>query len=89
MAKLARLRSIPWLLVFEAARLTRGHVMEVTSPADRRRLAEILRTSKGMPQKLTERDRADLHQIASQLDLKRLLASIAPRVLAGRGRHRR
>lgn len=80
---------MPWLLLFEAARLTRGHVMEVTSPADRRRLAEMLRTSKGMPQKLTERDRADLRRIASQLDLKRLAISVGPRVIAGRGRRRR
>jgi hypothetical protein len=77
MPKLARLRRVPWLLLFEAMRITGGHVAQVTSPADRRRLLEILRTSKGMPQRLSERDRADLRRIASKLDLRRLAASVA------------
>ena len=57
MWRFARLRAVPWLLLFEVARGVQSHVMETLSPADRRRVAEILRTSKGNPQKVTPRER--------------------------------
>jgi hypothetical protein len=82
MSKLASVRRIPWLLVFELARLTHGHVMDATSPAERRRVMEIVRRSKGDPRKISERDKADLKRIAAKLDLKTLVAGAAPRVVA-------
>jgi hypothetical protein len=88
MPRLTRLRRLPWLLVFEAARVTGGHLMQVTSPADRRRLREMLKSSKGLPQNLTERDRADLRRIARQLDPGGLARELGPSLLSGRRRHR-
>jgi len=89
MWRFARLRAVPWLLLFEVARGVQSHVMETLSPADRRRVAEILRTSKGNPQKVTPRERAELRRIAGKLDLKRLARDLVPRVVAGRRRVRR
>lgn len=84
MSKIARLRRVPWLLLFEAARATHGHLMDVTSPSDRRRVREILRRSKGMPQNLTEREREDLRRIAGKVDLKSLAGSLVPSIVGRR-----
>ena len=82
-------RKVPWLLLFEAARLAHGHLMEVTSPEDRARLSEIVRRTKGRPQRLTAADKADLKRIGGKLDLGMFLRSAGPRMLLGsRGRGR-
>lgn len=81
-------RKVPWLLVFEAARMAHGHLMEVTSPQDRSRLTEMVRRTKGRPQRLTERDKAELRRIGSQLELGGFLRSAGPRMLLG-GKRRR
>ena len=86
--KLARLGRIQWLLVFEAARMAHGHLMDVTSPQDRRKVQDILKRTKGMPQNLTERDKAELKRIAGKLDLGRLARDLGPSLLRGRGRRR-
>jgi hypothetical protein len=86
--KLARLRAIPWLLVFEVARSVQSHIMDTLSPAERRRVTQILRKSKGNPQNVTPREREELRRMAGKLDLKRLGQDVAPRVLASRKRRR-
>jgi hypothetical protein len=86
--RLARLRAIPWLLVFEVARSLHSHVMDTLSPAERRRVTQILRKSKGNPANVTPREREELRRLAGKLDLKRLGQDIAPRVIAGRKRRR-
>lgn len=88
MSKLARLRRVPWLLVFEAARLTHGHIMDATSPADRRRVMQLVRRTKGNPRALTDGERAELKAIAGKIELKQLATSLGPSLLAGRHRHR-
>jgi hypothetical protein len=84
--RLGRLRAIPWLLLLEIARTVHSHVMDSLSPADRRRVTQILRKSKGNPVNVTPREREDLRRIAGKLDLKRLGTDIAPRVVTGRKR---
>ncbi len=76
-------RKVPWLLLFEAARLAHGHLMEVTSPADRGKIAEMVRRTKGRPQRLTDRDRAELKRIGGKLELGSFLRSAGPRMLVG------
>ena len=88
MGKIARLRAIPWLLLFEVARSVHSHVMDTLSPAERRRVTQILRTSKGNPANVTPREREELRRMAGKLDLKRLGQDVAPRVIAGRKRRR-
>ena len=87
MAKLTRMRAVPWLLVFEAARTARSHFNEVTTPADRRRVSEILRTSKGDPRHVTPRERDELRRIATRLELGRLARDLVP--IGARHRRRR
>jgi hypothetical protein len=88
-ARLARLRAVPWLLLFEVARGLQSHIMDTLTPAERRKVAEILRRSKGNPAKVSARDREELRRLAGKLDFKRLARDLAPRVVAGQRRRRR
>jgi DNA primase catalytic subunit len=87
--RLARLRAVPWLLVFEVARGVHSHVMDTLTPAERKRVGEILRKSRGNPQNVTAREREELKRLAGRLDLKRLGRDLVPRVVAGGRRKRR
>ncbi|HWV87901.1 MAG TPA: hypothetical protein VNZ62_20800 [Capillimicrobium sp.] len=82
MLKLVALRKVPWLLLFEAARVTHGHVMERTSPADRRRVMALVRRTKGNPLALTARERSELKAIAGKLQVGQLAGALSP--LGGR-----
>ena len=81
MAKLKRLRAVPWLLLFEAGRIVHSHVMDTLSQRDRRRVAEILRVSKGNPLNVTPSQREELKAIAAKLDFKRVGRDIVPHVV--------
>ncbi|HVW18543.1 MAG TPA: hypothetical protein VHB30_09870 [Solirubrobacteraceae bacterium] len=89
MARLARFRAVPWLLLFELARVAKSHLDESLTGADRRRVLDIVRASKGDPRRLSRRERDDLRDIARKLDLARLVRDMAPAVMTGRGRRRR
>ena len=89
MARLTRIRAIPWLLLFEVARGVRSHVLDTLSPAERQRVAEILRSSHGNPARITPRERAELKRLAGKLDLRRLGQDLVPRVVGARGRKRK
>jgi hypothetical protein len=85
MSKLSAVRAkVPWLMLFEVARMTHGHVMDATSPADRRRVVEVLKRSHGDPRKLSASEKADLKRIAGKLDLKTVALGVAPRALRGK-----
>jgi len=79
LSRLRGMRMATWLLLFEAARATHGHVMHVTSAADRRFLNDVVRRTKGRPNKLTERDKAELKRISAQLKPLDLVRDIAMR----------
>jgi DNA primase catalytic subunit len=87
--RLARLRAIPWLLLFEVGRGVHSHVMDTLSPAERRRVAQILRSSRGNPTRVTARERDELRRLADKLDFKRLGRDLAPRVITAQRRKRR
>jgi hypothetical protein len=86
MGLLSLRRKVSWLLLFEVARMGYGHLQDVTSPDDRRRVLEIVRRSKGRPQNLAPADRDELRRISGQLELGRFLTSAGPRALFGRRR---
>jgi hypothetical protein len=86
MGLLSLRRKVSWLLLFEVARMGYGHLQEVTSPEDRRRVMEIVRRSRGRPQNLTARDKDELRRIGGQLQLGRFLMAAGPRAVFGRGR---
>ncbi len=83
-SKLSAVKKVPWLLIFELARLTHGHVMDRTSPTDRRRVMDLVRRSKGDPRKLTKRERDDLRAIAEKVDVKQLAAALSPAMMRNR-----
>jgi len=87
----SRLRVLPWLLLFEAAKTLRAHLTDNLSPEDRRRVVRIVRESKGDPRKVGSRERDELRAIAGRLDmltLARDLLPLAGRVAGKRGRRR-
>jgi FixJ family two-component response regulator len=81
---LSSLKRVPWLLVFELARMTHGHLMDRTSPADRRRVMDLVKATHGDPRKLTQRERDELRAIARKLDVKQLAAALSPAVARNR-----
>jgi hypothetical protein len=76
-AGLGPLRRIPWLMALDLARVVLRRLREDVAPEDRRRLAAIVRESKGDPRRLTRRDREDLRRIVGGVDHRRLLREAA------------
>jgi len=89
MPPLARVRTLPWLILFELARTTKSHLDEHLSESDRRKVSAIARTSKGDVRKLSERDRAELKRISRELNLTMLARNLAPAATRLRGGGRR
>jgi hypothetical protein len=89
MPPLARVRTLPWLVLLELARTTKSHLDENLSAADRRKVSAIARRSKGDVRKLSERDKAELKRIARDLNLALLARNIAPSAARLRGGRRR
>jgi hypothetical protein len=89
MPGLTRIRAVPWLILFEAARTIHAHVNEKLSPAERRRVADIVRDSRGMPQNVTPSQREELRRIAAKLDLKGLGRDLVPHIVRARMRRGR
>ena len=77
MTKLTRRLSLTWLILAgQAALATRRHLQKL-EPGERRRLAEILRKSKGRPSNLGKRERDDLRRLVGKLELGRLGRDVA------------
>ncbi len=60
-------RAVPWILVIAALRVVYDHWQRMDD-ADRRRVTEIVRNSKGLPNKMTRQERRDLVDIGKRLD---------------------
>jgi hypothetical protein len=84
-------RTIPiwWLLVAgQVALATRRHLQKL-APDERRRLAEIVRSSRGRPSNVSKRERDELWRLMRKLDLGRLGRDVAGMAAGGRRRGRR
>ncbi|MGE4427758.1 MAG: hypothetical protein AB7G37_15010 [Solirubrobacteraceae bacterium] len=68
----ARRRVLPWMLLADLLRESRAHWQEQLEPADRARLSALLRLSRGRPANLTAQQRAEVVELARQLDLPAL-----------------
>jgi hypothetical protein len=61
-----------WLLaIAEVAVVIKDHI-ERLSPSERRRLVEIVRTSKGRPSNLSDGERAELRKLIEQIEPQEL-----------------
>ncbi len=62
-----RLRAVPWILVLAAIRVMWEHWQRIDEN-DRAHATKILADSKGMPHRMSDRQRRDLVAIARSLD---------------------
>ncbi len=86
MASLLRVRAMPWLMVFELAVTLRKHWRRL-EPADRTRLAELVRKSQGRPNRLTAEERVDMRRLVAKLEPGQIARSVVPigrRAIKGR-----
>jgi hypothetical protein len=81
-------RLAPWLILFELLRAGRDH-WDRLDPADRSRVADLMRRTHGNPRNLSPADRRELHDLAHRARLGRLGLSLAGAAIMGRRRHRR
>lgn len=73
----AQSRTLPFLLLGQAAIVLREHWRTVPQ-ADRARLAELLKASRGRPANLTPHQRSDLTAIMKRVDMGGLTRDLAP-----------
>ena len=89
MPSLVRVRTLPWLALLDVARMTKAHLDEHLTAKDRKRVGAIVAKTRGDVRKLSERDKAELKRIASELNLALLARDLLPtagRVRRGRRR---
>jgi hypothetical protein len=70
-SRLGRIRAVPWLVLFQAAKAVHAHVLENLSAKERRRVREILTASRGNPMKVTPAQRGELRTLALKLAQRR------------------
>jgi hypothetical protein len=79
-----------WLLAAaEALVAVRNHLAERLDERDRRRLVEIVRTSKGRPSNLSDRERRELQDLFAKVEPRALARTLAGSMAARRGLRRR
>jgi len=67
-----------WLLaVGEAVVAARNHLTDRLSERERRRLVEIVRSSRGRPSNLSDRERGELQRLISKAEPRELARTIA------------
>jgi tellurite resistance protein len=79
-----------WLLAAaEVVVAVRNHVSDRLSPKDRQRMLEIVRSSKGRPSNLSDRERKELRALLGKVEPSELAKKVATSPFAGRVRRRR
>lgn len=79
-----------WLLaVGEALVAVRNHVLERLSDRERARLIEIVKTSKGRPSNLSNRERKELSSLIAKVEPRVLAKTVASSSLGSRARSSR
>jgi mRNA-degrading endonuclease RelE of RelBE toxin-antitoxin system len=72
-----RVRTLPWSIVFQLAMAARKHWKRL-DPKDRTRLAELLRKSQGLPNRLSAKERAEVRTLVAKLEPAAFAKSIVP-----------
>ncbi|MEA2307337.1 MAG: hypothetical protein QOH43_4617 [Solirubrobacteraceae bacterium] len=86
MPRLTRVRAIPWMIVLQAG-MAAGHHWRHLDAHERTRLKHLIVLSKGRPGNLSAKERAEVKQLASKLDLPGLARAATS--MGGRGRRHR
>ncbi|MGH2956386.1 MAG: hypothetical protein ACRDL6_05255 [Solirubrobacterales bacterium] len=78
-----------WLLAAaEVVVAVRDHVNTRLDEKERRRLVQIVRSSRGRPSNLDDRERAELQGLLGQIEPRELIKTVATSGFAGRLRRR-
>jgi hypothetical protein len=78
-----------WLLAAaEVVVAVRNHVTDRLTPRERRRMVEIVRSSKGRPSNLSDRERRELRDLLGKVEAADLAKKVATSPFAGRVRRR-
>jgi hypothetical protein len=83
--RLRILRASPWVRVLDLAWLVLTRLRTEIPVADRRRLAELLRGTKGNPRNLGAAEREEIRRIVAQVDFRDLAKEAALRQVPARG----
>jgi len=76
-----------WLLAAaEGLVAVRNHLTDRLDEKDRRRLVEIVKTSKGRPSNLDDRERRELQRLFEKVEPRELVKTIARKTPLGRRR---
>jgi hypothetical protein len=67
----------------------RNHVVDRLNERERKRLVEIVRTSKGRPSNLSDRERKELQDLFAKVEPRALAKTVAGSAIAGRARPKR
>jgi hypothetical protein len=79
-----------WLLAAaEVVLAVRNHVNTRLDEGERRRMVEIVRSSKGRPSNLSNRERKELRSLLAQVEPRELAKTVATTGFASRFRRRR
>jgi tellurite resistance protein len=79
-----------WLLAAaEVVVAVRNHVADRLSPKERQRMVEIVRSSKGRPSNLSDRERKELRALLGKVEPGELAKKVATSPFAGRVRRRK
>ena len=79
-----------WLLAAgEVLVAARNHVTDRLTPKERQRVLEIVRSSKGRPSNLSDRERGELRALIGKVEPAELAKKVATSPFAGRLRRRR
>ena len=84
-SKADRMKSLPWLLLLQAA-VVLGKRWSAVSAKDRARLARLVRQSKGRAGNLSARERAELRRLSRKLDIQGASRELLPLIRRGRKR---
>lgn len=77
MLPVTRVRSVPWIIVFELAVTLRKHWKRLTPP-ERAQLGKLVKKSQGLPNRLTARERAEVRRLVAKLEPAAFAKSVVP-----------
>jgi len=70
-------RAVPWAILLEVATVLRSHWMRLR-PDERRRLSELVRTSRGRLGNLSASERAELRRLVGKLEVAAVGRDLLP-----------
>lgn len=77
MPALTRVRTMPWIMVFELAVTLRKHWRRL-EPRERTELAELIRKSQGRPSNLDATERRRVRALVAKLEPGQIARSVVP-----------